>query len=54
MNILFLLIPISLLFGAVALGVFLWCLKNKQYEDLRGAAERILIDDEPQSPSDNL
>jgi len=52
MNILFLLIPVSVLFGVAALGTFFWCLKNKQYEDLRGAAERILIDDDPQTPSE--
>jgi len=39
------LIPISLVLGAVALGAFFWCLKNDQYEDLSGAAERILFDD---------
>jgi len=40
------LIPIALLLGAAALGAFLWSLKSGQYEDLDGAAERILIDDE--------
>ena len=40
------LIPIALLLGAAALGTFLWSLKSGQYEDLDGAAERILIDDE--------
>jgi len=40
------LIPIALLLGAAALGAFLWSLKSGQYEDLDGAAERILIDDD--------
>ena len=40
------LIPIALLLGAVGLGAFLWSLKSGQYEDLDGAAERILLDDE--------
>jgi len=40
------LIPIALLLGAAALGTFLWSLKSGQYEDLDGAAERILIDDD--------
>ena len=39
------LIPVALLFGGLALGAFLWALKAGQYEDLDGAAERILIDD---------
>jgi cbb3-type cytochrome oxidase maturation protein len=39
------LIPIALGLGAVALGAFLWSLKSGQYEDLDGAAERVLLDD---------
>ena len=48
------LIPIMLLLGAVALGAFLWALKSGQYEDLDGAAERILFDDDrpPTRPGD--
>ncbi|MFD2654409.1 cbb3-type cytochrome oxidase assembly protein CcoS [Brucella rhizosphaerae] len=40
------LIPIALFLGALGLVGFLWSLKNGQYEDLDGAATRILIDDE--------
>ncbi|MEQ8354064.1 MAG: cbb3-type cytochrome oxidase assembly protein CcoS [Kiloniellaceae bacterium] len=40
------LVIISLCLGAVGLVVFLWSLKNGQYEDLDGAAERVLFDDE--------
>ncbi|MFC4351745.1 cbb3-type cytochrome oxidase assembly protein CcoS [Fodinicurvata halophila] len=48
MNVLLFLIPISLLLGAVALAAFFWSLKSGQYDDLNGAAERILYDeDEP-------
>lgn len=43
----FYLIPLALAIGAVALGAFMWSLKSGQYEDLDGAAERILFDDEP-------
>jgi cbb3-type cytochrome oxidase maturation protein len=42
----FFLIPLALAMGAVGLGVFLWTLRNGQYEDLRGAAERILYQDD--------
>lgn len=46
----FYLIPISLALGAAGLIVFLWTLRDGQYEDLDGAAERILYDeDEPRS-----
>ncbi|QND65286.1 cbb3-type cytochrome oxidase assembly protein CcoS [Mesorhizobium loti] len=40
------LIPVALFLGALGLGGFLWALKSGQYEDLDGAAERILIDRE--------
>lgn len=40
------LIPIALALGAIGLAAFMWCLRSGQYEDLDGAAERILFDDE--------
>ena len=40
------LIPIALALGAVGLGAFLWSLRSGQYEDLDGAAERILFDED--------
>jgi cbb3-type cytochrome oxidase maturation protein len=46
MNILVLLVPVALLMGAAGLGAFLWSLKSGQYEDLEGAANRILLDDD--------
>ncbi|MER8826396.1 cbb3-type cytochrome oxidase assembly protein CcoS [Mesorhizobium sp. M0938] len=38
------LIPVALFLGALGLFGFLWALRSGQYEDLDGAAERILID----------
>jgi len=46
MDILLFLIPIALLLGLVGLGAFLWTVKNQQYDDLDGAAHRILLDDD--------
>lgn len=40
------LIPIALLMGAAGLAAFFWAMNNGQYEDLDGAANRILIDEE--------
>ncbi len=40
------LIPVALLLGAVGLAAFIWTVRSGQYEDLDGAAERILIDDD--------
>lgn len=46
MSVLIFLIPITLALGLLGLAAFLWSLKTKQYEDLQGAANRILFDDE--------
>tara|TARA_R110002072_G_C7547274_1_gene498872 strand:- start:211 stop:375 length:165 start_codon:yes stop_codon:yes gene_type:complete len=45
MDILVYLIPIALLLGLIGLFAFIWSLKSGQYEDLDGAALRILMDD---------
>ena len=47
MTVLAYLIPAALLLALVGLGAFLWALKTGQYEDLEGAANRILFDDAP-------
>ena len=46
MSILVYLIPIALFLGAISLLGFLWALSSGQFEDLDGAAERILLDAE--------
>ncbi len=46
MNILLLLIPAALILGVIGLCAFLWALKSGQFEDLDGAANRILYDEE--------
>jgi len=40
------LIPIALGMGALGLTAFFWSMRSGQYEDLDGAANRILIDEE--------
>ena len=45
MDVLILLIPLALGMGALGLVGFLWALLAGQYEDLDGAASRILFDD---------
>jgi len=41
------LIPIAVALGLLALAAFLWALKSGQYDDLEGASQRILDDDQP-------
>lgn len=40
------LIPIALGMGLLGLAAFFWSMKDGQYEDMDGAAARILIDEE--------
>jgi cbb3-type cytochrome oxidase maturation protein len=49
-NVLYFLIPITFCLGLVGLAAFIWNLRNGQYEDLSGAAERVLTD-EPAPPN---
>ena len=46
MNILFLLIPLSIILLSLAIWAFFWAVKNDQFEDLEGPAYSILFDDE--------
>jgi cbb3-type cytochrome oxidase maturation protein len=46
MNSLVFLIPVALVLGGAALAAFLWSLRSGQYDDLDGAAARILLDDD--------
>lgn len=40
------LIPAALLLGLLGLSAFLWSMRSGQFDDLDGAASRILFDDE--------
>ena len=46
MDILYLLIPISLIIMGIAIWVFLWAIRSGQFEDLEGPAHQILMDDD--------
>lgn len=55
MNILVYLVPMALGLGLAGLFAFLWALKSGQYNDVEGAALRVLSDDDLQrapSPRD--
>ena len=49
MSVLVFVIPAALFLGLLGLAAFLWSLKTNQYEDLEGAAERILFDEDTPS-----
>lgn len=53
MTVLLILIPVALGLGAIGLAAFMWSLKTGQYDDLDGAAERILLDDDVSASDDD-
>jgi cbb3-type cytochrome oxidase maturation protein len=46
MTVLLYLVPMALALALTALAAFLWSLRNGQYEDIDGAALRVLADDD--------
>ena len=45
MNVLVILIPVSLTLGIIGLVAFIWTVRSDQYDDDKGNAARILLDD---------
>jgi cbb3-type cytochrome oxidase maturation protein len=46
MSVLSCLVPIALALGALGLAAYLWALRSGQFDDLDGAAEQILFDED--------
>lgn len=46
MEIIFITVPVTLVFIAVGVGIFFWASKGGQFDDLDGPAHRILFDDD--------
>jgi cbb3-type cytochrome oxidase maturation protein len=46
MNVLVYLVPMALMLGLTGLAAFLWSLRSGQYDDMEGAALRMLDDDD--------
>jgi len=53
MNVLIYLVPAALALGLTGLAAFLWSLRNGQYDDVEGAALRVLSDDDIGSRPDD-
>lgn len=45
MEVLTILIPVSLFMGGMGLVAFIWSMRNRQYDDPKGDASRILTND---------
>lgn len=52
MEIIYITIPLVLIVGSLVVAMFIWMAKKGQFDDLDGAAHRILLeDDAPETPS---
>lgn len=54
MSIIYVLIPIAMLFVLIAVGIFFWAVKSEQFDDLDRQSVSILFDDDvKQKPDDS-
>jgi cbb3-type cytochrome oxidase maturation protein len=53
MDILYLLIPLSLVLVLLIGAVFWWAVKSGQFEDMEGPAHRVLMDDDRSAPKES-
>ena len=54
MDVIYILIPISLLLVAVIVYFLFWAIRSGQFDDLEGAGYQILMDDDRESGSDEV
>lgn len=50
MEIIYVLIPIAMIFVAIAVVVFFWAVKSEQFDDLDRQSVSILFDENPHTP----
>lgn len=53
MEVIYGLLPGMLILGVIGVVVFIWAVKSGQYDDLDGAAHRILLDEENDDTGQN-
>ena len=52
MEVIYGLLPAMLLLGLVGVAIFFWAVRSGQYDDMEGAAHRILLDDDAAKESE--
>jgi cbb3-type cytochrome oxidase maturation protein len=52
MEVIYGLLPGMLLLGVVGVAVFVWAVRSGQYDDMDGAASRVLMDDDDELPEE--
>ncbi len=50
MSIIYVLIPIAMLFVCIGLGIFFWAVRSRQFDDLNKEGMSILFEDEKKLP----
>ncbi len=50
MESLYILIPIAIIFVAIAIAIFLWAVKSNQFDDLERHGHNVLFDDDLPAP----
>lgn len=50
---LYLLIPVAIIFVVIAVALFLWAVRNRQFDDLDREGQRILFDNDTVANNDN-
>jgi cbb3-type cytochrome oxidase maturation protein len=53
MEVIYGLLPGMLILGVIGVAVFIWAVKSGQYDDMDGAAHRVLLDDENETEQNN-
>ena len=53
MDILFLLIPIALIFLIIAIAIFFWAIRDGQYDDMESQGLKIIMDDNQKQPENH-
>lgn len=46
MSVLFIVVPLAIVFAAVAVGVFIWAARSGQFDDVQTPGVRVLFDDD--------
>jgi len=52
LSILYLLLPIAIIFLIIAVAVFFWAIRNGQFDDMKSQAMKIVIEDHLQQKQD--
>lgn len=50
MSVIYILLPLALIFSAIAVAIFIWATRDGQFDDLETPGMRVLLDEEPKIP----